>query len=74
VPGSKHPTHSLQEGPFLLDGIGSISHPGDVAVWADQHRDGGAYRAEHRQPTWKIAGTGLHMRAGETLRMTFTKK
>jgi hypothetical protein len=24
--------------------------------------------------TWEIAGTGLHMRAGETLRMTFTKK
>ena len=29
--------------------IGSISHPGDVAVWADQHGGGGADRAEHRQ-------------------------
>src|SRR5215210_153231 len=29
--------------------LGSISHPGDVVVWADQHGGGGAHRAEHRQ-------------------------
>lgn len=27
--------------------VGAVSYPGDVAVWADQHRGGGADHAEY---------------------------
>ena len=38
------------------------------------NRDGDITKIEATNAkTWEIAGTGLHMRAGETLRMSFTK-
>jgi hypothetical protein len=37
--------------------------------------DGDTTRIEaENAKTWEIVGAGLHMRAGETLRMTFTSK
>ena len=44
-----------------------------VVTAADPDGDTTRIEAKNAQ-TWDIAGTGQHMRAGETLRMTFTKK